>query len=74
METAMNRIERQAAFYRGYLADDRDLVAVVAILVTGIALWAFLYLISAVGPSPERSGGARSAPAATVQTSPSSRP
>jgi hypothetical protein len=56
METAMNRIERQAAFYRGYLADDHDLTAVVAVLVTGIALWLFFYLVSAVGPSPDRGG------------------
>lgn len=59
METAMNRIERQAAFYRGYLADDHDLAAVVGILVTGVVLWLFLYLVSAVGPSPDR-GGLRS--------------
>lgn len=62
----MNRIERQAAFYRGYLADDRDLAAVVGVLVTGIALWLFVYLVSAVGPSPDR-GGVRSAHAATVE-------
>ena len=54
MVTAMNRIERHAAFYRGYLADDRNLTAVVAVLLMGIAFWLFFYLISAVGPQSDR--------------------
>ncbi|RBP17176.1 hypothetical protein DFR50_10361 [Roseiarcus fermentans] len=50
----MNRIEKQAEFYRGYLADDRSLAAVAAVLVTGIAVWLLIYLVSLIGPAPGR--------------------
>ena len=57
MVTAMNRIEKHAAFYRGYLPDDRNLAAVVAVLLTGIAFWLLFYLIAAVGPQTDRRAG-----------------
>lgn len=74
METAMNRIEKQAAFYRGYLADDRDLAAVIAVLVMGMALWLFLYLVSAIGPTPERGGMRTTYHATAVAASRPARP
>ena len=50
MVTAMNPIERHAAFYRGYLADDRNLATVAVVLTFGVALWLLVYLIASVGP------------------------
>ena len=53
-EQAMkNGIEERAAFYRGYLIDDRSLVPLAIILATTVALWLLLYLISAIGPQPK---------------------
>lgn len=54
MVVAMNEIERQAAFYRGYLADDRNLASVAAVLVIGVAFWLLVYLVSLVGAATER--------------------
>ena len=45
-----NGIEERAAFYRGYLIDDRSLVPLAIILATTVALWLLLYLVSAIGP------------------------
>lgn len=47
---AMNGIEKLAAFYRGYLMDDRSLAPVAMVLAIGVALWLLFYLVSAVGP------------------------
>ncbi len=71
MATGTNRIERHAAFYRGYLADDRDLAAVAAILAIGIVLWLLFYLVAAVGP---HSHAERSAHSARFETSQPARP
>ncbi len=54
MVTAMNGIEKHAAFYRGYLADDRSLAPVAMVLLTAIALWLLFYLVSLVGAAPDR--------------------
>ena len=51
MVSAMNEIEKHAAFYRGYLADDRRLASVIGVLLTAIALWLLFYLVSLVGPA-----------------------
>jgi hypothetical protein len=69
MVIAMNEIEKQAAFYRGYLADDRSLASVAVILMTAIAMWLLIYLVSLVGPAQSDPQAARPAPAATVAVS-----
>jgi hypothetical protein len=45
----MNGIEKQAAFYRGYLVDDRSLAPLTAALATIVGLWLLVYLMSAIG-------------------------
>ncbi len=71
MVTTMNDIEKQAAFYRGYLPDERGTAAVAVVLLTGVATWLLLYLLTLVGPAP---GAARPAPATTYTISvPASR-
>ena len=52
MDIAMGNIEKHAAYYRGFLADDRSAAPVAAVLVTGIAVWLLFYLVSLVGPAP----------------------
>lgn len=52
--TAMNGLEKQAAFYRAYLADERSAAPVAVVLAIGLALWLLFYLISLVGPYDER--------------------
>ncbi|MGO9421603.1 hypothetical protein [Roseiarcus sp.] len=68
MVTAMNGIEKHAAFYRAYLADDRSLASVVGILMTAIMVWLLFYLVSIVGPVREQSA-ARPSPRASVAVS-----
>src|SRR5262249_52672595 len=41
-------IGSQAAFYRGYLPDDRSLVPVTVLLSTTLALWLLVYLVAAI--------------------------
>lgn len=48
----MNGIGKQAAFYCGYLPDERSLVPVTILLSTTVALWLLVYLASAVGHAP----------------------
>ena len=59
----MNGIEKQAAFYRGYLPDDRSLVPVTVLLSTTVALWLLVYCVNAVSciPQNERAAVAASA-------------
>ena len=45
----MNGIEKQAAFYRGYLTDDRSLAPLTTALATIVSLWLLVYLASAIG-------------------------
>ncbi len=51
----MNGIEKHAVFYRGYLADDRSLLPLIIVLITGAAFWLLVYLIGVVGPAPTQS-------------------
>jgi hypothetical protein len=44
----MNGIGKRAAFYRGYLPDDRSLVPLTMLLSTTLALWLLVYLVVAV--------------------------
>ena len=53
MVTTMNGIEKHAAFYRAYLADDRSLASVAGVLVIVVAVWLLFYLVSLVGPAPQ---------------------
>jgi hypothetical protein len=73
MVIAMNGIEKHAAFYRAYLADERSLASVAGVLMTAVAIWLFFYLVSLVDPQPELQT-ARSAPnAALVSSQPAGR-
>jgi hypothetical protein len=47
----MNGIEKQAAFYRGYLIDDRSLAPLATALATIVGLSFLLYLVCAIGGS-----------------------
>jgi hypothetical protein len=49
METVMNGVEKRAAFYRGYLTDDRSFVPLTIVLGLTVAIWLLVYLIGAVG-------------------------
>ena len=49
----MSGIEKQAEFYRGYLADDRSLAPVAGILVTTVAVWLLFFLVSLLDPAPK---------------------
>ena len=45
----MNGIEKQAAFYRGYLIDDRSLAPLTTAWATIVGLWLLVYVVSAIG-------------------------
>ncbi len=46
----MGGIEGQAAFYRGYLIDDRSLAPLTVALATMVALWSLVYLVGCFAP------------------------
>ena len=48
----MNEIGKHAEFYRAYVPRDRSPLPMTITLATIIALWLFVYLVSAVGPQP----------------------
>ena len=73
MVVAMNGIEKHADFYRGYLADDRSLASVVGVLMTAILVWLLFYLVSLVGPAPERHVLRPASHASAVVSAPSGR-
>ena len=43
-------IESDAAFYRGYLTDDRSLTPLTVAWATILALWYLVYLVGCIGP------------------------
>ncbi|MGA8584808.1 MAG: hypothetical protein WB715_13400 [Roseiarcus sp.] len=45
----MNGIEKQAAFYRGYLIADSSLAPLTTALATIVGLWLLVYVVSAIG-------------------------
>ena len=51
----MNGIEKQAAFYRGYLIDDRSLAPLTTALAAVVSLWLLVYLVSGVVGAPAKS-------------------
>jgi hypothetical protein len=61
----MNGIEKQAAFYRGYLTDERSLIPLTIVLATVVAVWLLAYVVFAVAGGP-RIGGAGCAAASVT--------
>jgi len=55
----MDRIEDQAAFYRGYLPDDRSLLPLTVLLSTTVAVWLLVYLVGVVADAAQGAGAAR---------------
>ena len=55
----MNGIGKQAAFYRGYLPDDRSLVPLTVLLSTTLGLWLLVYLVAAVADPHEDAAAGR---------------
>ncbi len=55
----MNGIGRQAAFYRGYLPDERSVIPLTVLLSTTVALWLLVYLVGAVADARQGGGAAR---------------
>ena len=53
-------IEHHAAFYRGYLIDDRTLRRSRSRLATMVALWFLVYLIGCIAPAAQPNGWVRS--------------
>jgi hypothetical protein len=62
--TVNTGIEKQAAFYRAYLIDDRSVAPLTVAWMTIVALWLLVYLIGAIGPP-----GKPQTPEAAVQAS-----
>ena len=54
MEAVMDRIGKQAAFYRAYLPHDRSLLPTAVALCAVITIWLFIYLVSVIGPQQEQ--------------------
>ena len=55
----MNGIEKQAAFYRGYLTDERSLAPLTIVLATVVAVWLLVYLVAAVAEAHQDAGARR---------------
>jgi hypothetical protein len=54
-QRAMNRIEDQAAFYRGYLLGNCSPAPLATALATIVGLWLLVYVVSAIGgPEPNQ--------------------
>jgi hypothetical protein len=51
-----SEMERQAAFYRGYLIDDRSLEPLTVALATIVALWSFVYFADCIGVMANANG------------------
>ena len=47
----MNGIANQAAFYRGYQADERNLVPLTILLAAAVPLWLLVYLVGTSKPA-----------------------
>jgi hypothetical protein len=66
----MNGIGKQAAFYRGYLPDDRSLVPLTVLLSTTLALWLLAYLVAAVAEAHQDAGAGRAASVTFIRDRP----
>jgi hypothetical protein len=56
----MNRIAKQTAFYRGYLADNRSLVPLTVLLAAAVPIWLLVYLFGTASDARQDSGPAYS--------------
>lgn len=56
----MNGIEKQAAFYQGYLTDERSLFPLTIVLATVVSLWLLVYLVATVAEADTGAGRAAS--------------
>lgn len=66
----MNGIEKHAAFYRGYLTDERSLVPLTIVLATVVALWLLVYLVAAVADPHQDAGVGRVASVTLIRHRP----
>jgi hypothetical protein len=57
----MNGIAKQAAFYRGYLADERSLVPLTILMAAAVPLWLLVYLVGAAVDTRQDTGSAYAA-------------
>jgi hypothetical protein len=57
----MNGLAKQAAFYRGYLADKRSLVPLTILFAAAVPLWLLVYLVGAAANSNQDRGAAYAA-------------
>ena len=66
----MNGIGKRAAFYRGYLPDDRSLVPLTMLLSTTLALWLLVYLVVAVADPHQDAAAGRVASVTLIDDRP----
>jgi hypothetical protein len=66
----MTWIRKQAAFYRGYLPDDRSLVPLTVLLSTTLALWLFVYLVAEVAEAHQDARAGRVAAVTFIHNRP----
>jgi hypothetical protein len=69
----MNGIEKQAAFYRAYLIDDRSVGPLTVAWAAIVGLWLVVYLVGAAAP-PAKPQTAQSAVQASILASRTLRP
>jgi hypothetical protein len=63
----MNGIGNQAAFYRGYLPDDRSLFPLTVLLSMTVALWLLVYLVAAMAEAHQDAASVRVASATFIR-------
>ena len=66
----MNGIGKQAAFYRGYLPDDRSQVPLTIVLATVVAIWLLVYLVAGVAEAHQDAGAGRAASVTFIRDRP----
>jgi hypothetical protein len=66
----MNGTEKQAAFYRGYLTDERSLVPLTIGLATVVAIWLLVYLVAAAAEVRQDAGAWHAAPVTLIRDRP----
>ena len=66
----MNGIGKHAAFYRGFLPDDRCLVPLTVLLSATLALWLLVYLVAAVVEAHQDAGAGRAAAVTFIRDRP----
>jgi len=50
----MSWVEKQARYYRAYLADERSVIPVTILVANAAAVWLLVYLIGSVGNPSQR--------------------